>query len=133
MKAAELRIGNLVKYNGMVARVFSIESPEPIVNSHFSDKEIVILEIDGLVTATINQINPIPLTEEYLLNFGFEGCKSQNKDIQVGIVNDDFANNVMSFAWRGFILRKIQHVHQLQNLYHALTGEELTFKNTTND
>jgi len=28
----------------------------------------------------------------------------------------------------GCLDRKLEHVHQLQNLYHALTGEELTLK-----
>jgi len=72
---------------------------------------------------------PILLTEEWLLKFGF--TKKQwgreyvyftwtNKEgfilEQMDAVKPDFENRL------GF---KAQFVHQLQNFYHALTGQEL--------
>jgi hypothetical protein len=114
MKATDLRIGNLVNYK--------------IVDKLDERKEwFEPCKIDAVDLQVIDSdYQPIPLTEEWLLNLGFEKNQSPNKDIQVGLVNDDFANNVMSVVWRAFVLVKIKHVHQLQNLYFALTNKELT-------
>jgi len=74
----------------------------------------------------------IPLTEEWLMRFGFEYFKD----------NDSFQyDNELGFTiWgrlsEGFYLhvqdvdcgQSIHFVHQLQNLYFALTGEELQLK-----
>jgi hypothetical protein len=110
LSAAELRIGNYIDYT--------------------TEREIVTMQTTYEYIRLIHNGNknfkPIPLNEEWLLNFGFDKNQSPNKDIQVGVVNDDFANNIMSVVWRGFILVKIQHVHQLQNLFYCLCGEELT-------
>ena len=109
MKATELRIGNLFYKDYPTGK--EIETVNEISNFFIN-------------SVGISSIKPIPLTKDWLLKFGFDGCKSPNKDIQVGLVDDE-----MSLAWRVFILKKIQYVHQLQNLYFALTGEELTLKN----
>lgn len=62
---------------------------------------------------------PIPLTEEWLLKFGF---KPLGKDWQKNGI-------IIHTRKRGFVLRKsvpiIEYVHQLQNLVYALTGKEL--------
>lgn len=76
---------------------------------------------------------PIPLTEEWLLNLGIKKkefddyytlsenywgihiSKSDNGKFDVHIRNE-------------YMLCEIKHVHQLQNLYFALTGEKLTIK-----
>jgi hypothetical protein len=75
---------------------------------------------------------PIPLTEEWLLKFGF---KESGRDINIihwynGVIylnsyELDF-NGYWLRYYRGRIHCKINYVHQLQNLYFALTGEELT-------
>ena len=48
---------------------------------------------------------------------------------------DDFASFIINETGKSlgqehssFVPFKIKHVNQLQNLYHALTGEELTIK-----
>lgn len=80
-------------------------------------------------------IFPIPLTEQHLLDFGFERIKSKstynsndefidvwNKD--GFILTDDFVLNEYTEN-----LVRIFYVHQLQNLYYALNpGEPLTLK-----
>ena len=69
-------------------------------------------------------IEPIPLTEEWLIKFGF---KQWGDKYTFGLKGINIHHRQ-----RGFVLRKsvpvIQYVHQLQNLYFALTGEELTLK-----
>jgi hypothetical protein len=85
---------------------------------------------------------PIPLTEEWLLKFGFciyydsyvrhSGRKTieisldaqadESGDVWIGYSND------IGIDIQTISLCEIKYVHQLQNLYFALTGEELTIK-----
>lgn len=69
-------------------------------------------------------INPIPLTEEWLIKFGFV---KQGRYYRIGKVKITF-RDCWRFEYGGFI-SKIYYVHQLQNLYFALTDKELQLKN----
>ena len=86
------------------------------------------------------QLTPIPLTEEILLKCGFKeiqskwfyinyitDCKETLEEIQIqynlmtgrcGILDTD----IVGIA---FLRKPIQYLHQLQNLYFALTNTEL--------
>jgi len=82
------------------------------------------------------EYKPIPLTEEWLLKFGFEEdnynyVMGVHQQIFSGLMEFDF--NERLNCWEFSIgscndLTRIQYVHQLQNLYFALTGEELKIK-----
>ena len=71
---------------------------------------------------------PIPLTEEWLLKFGFEK-KGVNRTRwtfwKIDLVEDE--KGIYSFD-ESRIYIDIKYVHQLQNLYFALTNEELTYE-----
>ena len=114
MEAKELRLGNLI-YNG-IREVFKVNA--------------MTIGYFDISQATLGAFKPIPLTEEWLIKFGFEKnvrygveftkyCKYKNFNIEVSVylldgkyvTGDDF---------------EINYVHQLQSLYYALTGEELT-------
>lgn len=70
----------------------------------------------------LNRIEPIPLTEEILLKCGFEKVREYlHIDNEIVIQKD--ANGYYSHINSGNIY--INSLHQLQNLYFALTGEEL--------
>ena len=72
----------------------------------------------------------IPLTEEILLKFGFFE-KLGNYELENFRFHISQPMNFDGFVFcEGYsvITDKIQFVHQLQNLFFALTGEELTFK-----
>lgn len=79
-------------------------------------------------------IEAIPLTEEWLINFGFKQVvlKTRNYwtnkviEIRKGNKRDGYAFYLCHYHYMS--LKKIDFVHELQNLYFALTGEELTFK-----
>lgn len=67
MKVQELRIENCIRYNGSVASVYAISNPTPNRGNHFNNKGKVTLWCNGLIDATIDEIEPIPITEELLL------------------------------------------------------------------
>jgi hypothetical protein len=113
MKAEELRIGNLYDNNGN----YFVVTPSTI-ESVFESERV--------------WCKPIPLTEEWLLNFGFKQYET------VGIKTHNYIKGNFKFnsavlwiaEYKGIhIENKILYVHQLQNLYFALTGEELKLKN----
>ena len=123
MKASELRIGNWVETEGGFYQIDSILN---------KDRILVKIE-DEYVGYDINQIKPIPLTEEWLIKFGFDkrtninDCNAYTSKIRADI-------DIIEYSY-GFSadlevehLSVLKYVHQLQNLIHALTGEELTIK-----
>ena len=75
------------------------------------------------------RVKPIPLTEEILLRCGFEKVRYEKyvhkKLIKLRayphVMKDGFGIHLMG----SYTLPNIKHLHQLQNLYHALTGQEL--------
>ena len=115
MKATELRVGNYVYY---------------------ADKK-TLLKINGGHILYPSQIYPIPLTEDILLKCGFIevfGVKKEYK-IKINKKEDILVYNLIveeTSIWTdygGFYLdNQINYIHQLQNLYFALTGNELTIK-----
>ena len=105
MKQNELRIGNLI----------GIVLPEAETQAT-ADHIKWISEGDNIY-------KPIPLTEEWLVKFGFR--KSANLYLSIGY---------FEFIWQGELFLDIEgqwltlgckYVHSLQNLYFALTGKEL--------
>lgn len=123
MKASELRIGNYVhtinpRHNDKVLKIESIGDNES-VNVFFREYKL-------------SEIEPIPLTEEILLKFGFKKEKTTYiNDYYIfinGVWNIKFKREgYCSFITFGCFLTDIKYVHELQNLYFALTKEELTF------
>ena len=117
MKANELRIGNLVK------------------------KGDEMFMADFLTIRMAINYEPIPLTEEWLIKFGFERNDNTKLSdsfywIMVGRselhINPD--NGVLWIHRNENIFNNpclVKHVHQIQNLYFALTGEELILTDAT--
>lgn len=132
MKANELRIGNYVDLLGNFVKIECI-SKLPMRDSMYWLKCI------DYVDTKIIHFKPIPLTEEWLVKLGFSEKDHEHIDYipetyfsiksEIGIMN---INSCFEFTldYGGeFSSSKIKYVHQLQNLYFALTGEELTIKN----
>tara|TARA_R110002096_G_scaffold382312_1_gene576205 strand:+ start:6033 stop:6365 length:333 start_codon:yes stop_codon:yes gene_type:complete len=105
IEVKDLRIGNLVNYHYKG-------------NNHITTVNINLLTEIGRLIKTA-RIEPIPLTEEWLVKFGFDGW-------DIGSYTITLTNgNFWILGCDKPLARNIKHVHQLQNLYHALTGEEL--------
>lgn len=110
MKANELRIGNLVQTN-----------KGNIVHLNTNHLTILCYGIEDL-------IKPILLTEEWLLMFRFENVVVDKRKF-CGVYFFNGVRLTLSNSGKiyyGKLL--ISSIHQLQNLYFALTGEELTIK-----
>jgi len=120
--ANELRIGNLVKWREHILSIKSIDYESVYVELN---EELRILYETKYLYLPITEIEPVPLTEELLLKFGFE------KDVTEYNICW-FLNHVYIWFVDGEYINEldlpIKYVHQLQNLYFALKGEELTLK-----
>ena len=137
MKATDLRIGNYVNFkewNEMcAAKILTITNFRKYYFCYLQYNRKSLHLIGGFTGYYVYELQPIPLTEEWLINFGF--VKSQRECNQVN--NDSYVKNNLHLIWYNsenenfmqfFVNNKginVECVHQLQNLYFALTGEEL--------
>lgn len=123
MEAKELRIGNLVEYEDdeSIFKVTSIEKSGLGVEN----------ESESVIWIDIDKFDPISMTEEWLLKFGFKiNDEGRHKTV---------SNNEVKFYITYFnevlfmdLLNRnihIKYIHQLQNIYFAVTGEELEIRN----
>lgn len=132
IKRAELRTGNLFHNNlGAISILFVREIREDA---------IIGKELDGVFNGSFDEedISGVPLTEEWMLKFGFENVDDEI-DFSQWRINDDIPFQIFGngsdkqepfkYAYEFNHEEKtieIKYVHQLQNLYFALTGNELT-------
>jgi len=129
MDAKELRIGNIVwdDYSGnMIVYGIVTGGINPRVELRKSEK---LPSGSYLVEA----IKPIPLTEELLLKFGFVNVHVDHRAPNHKAFEKEAMHLKIYYTGQIGIWWINQHittittkVHQLQNLYFALTGEELT-------
>ena len=121
MKAKELRIGNYVNYI-----CIAMDINEPIYRIENG--------ADIQVHQNHNLFKPIPLTEQWLKDFGFKKCNRTNFKACYETKNKKY---IFQFAQNGLlvlidcgnffeIITAVEYVHQLQNFYFVLTGNELT-------
>jgi hypothetical protein len=126
MEAEELRIGNLVKdHLGRVQKVSETRS----------DAYICYLSNGTKLKYKLNTTKPIALTEEYHLKliddeFEFVGFGTRlvyqhkiHKAIKL-----EWTNKQVAVYFNDKLINFKDYLHELQNLYFALTNEELTIK-----
>ena len=120
MTATDLRLGNYVEHDDSWCY-----RGEDVTEFQWSELDWYAL---GESTLMIEAVKPIPLTEEWLLKFDFKFKELgfENLSVSYGLTSGDIHFVIDRYY------KKLDHVHQLQNLYHALTGEELTDKFWTN-
>ena len=109
----ELRLGNILeqgvvtRLQEMSARIMSADGKYAFV--HYEDLE------------------PIPLTEEWLIKLGFHEVlgvyAGYGREINLKLVD-----GYWDAYFKGKYVSVIKHVHQLQNLFYSITGHELTLK-----
>ena len=131
MKANELRIGNLVGYGALHTGIGRD------AKHFYTVKELgetVMFFNESNVGEYYKDVEPIPLTEEWLVKFGFEGDSLTGLYVKYKLLHfeiwHDCKNN--TFLVDNIKNKKIflTAIHQLQNLYFALTNEELPYETT---
>lgn len=109
----DLRIGNLIfsKETQEVQKITGITEEHPFFNSITFDYP------------NWDEIEPIKLTEEWLVNFGL----SKNNGYPYKFLNGfiKIRNGVYFYKYYHLDI-ELKYVHQLQNLYFSLTQTELT-------
>ena len=114
LTAQQLRIGNFVEYEGEIYEIDTISKLFPTLNT----------VAFGIGVVGWDNLNPIPLNEEWLLKFGFikEYKWYYKNGLRLTLIGD------LYFRGNFPIKADIKYVHSLQNLYFALTNEELAIK-----
>jgi hypothetical protein len=133
IRPEELRIGNLVtnEFHESFGDIIKVESiHEKGINVVASDDNKPYGMASPLLDFeyTFGKLKPIPLTEAWLLK-----CGGDVRAFATGILIDRFR-----FLWKNAYdywyvidmhnntyLTKIEYVHELQNFYMAMNGEEL--------
>lgn len=121
MNVRELRIGNLVSKN-------------TAQGGWWIDSDVMASDFGKTAAGTLlcESFEPIPITEGWLVKLGFNKyddlfiltCKNDidiyyniNPENSISIGNGDYHGT--------FSMKHIKSIHELQNLYFSLTGEEL--------
>lgn len=109
VKVNELKLGNWVHFLGALTEI---------------DEEFLYLLYDKKSDLESSDLDPIELTEEILFKCGFV--------INNGIFEKEGIrlHPIRNLYFRGNfpIKSDIKHLHQLQNLYFALTNKELEYE-----
>lgn len=114
METRELMIGNLVsdEAEGKTWRVISIEQDYVIIHNGV-----------GNLSKQKRYLFPIKITSNWLLSLDFYQTTESLNEWRRGLFVIRESN--LNYYSNGV---KLKSIHQLQNLYFALTGEELTIK-----
>ena len=129
MELKELRPGNIVQ--GINTGYCYIEelSPSRVSGTSRGDNGSTISTFDS-----ITQVLPLYISEDWLLEFGFEKTDIEYEyELDLGSGRKIMANRLLFAGYAcNYIVygyqaaNQISMVHQLQNLYFAVTGEEIT-------
>jgi hypothetical protein len=123
----ELRLGNFILDDfGNIAKVCALG-------------RIIECTRENIIWQTVFKPEPIPLTEDWLRKMGFKGMPEDSGawylnpvlfDMGgIGSMSSDFELSGSSGDYRySRNVPTVKYVHQLQNLYFALCGQELTLK-----
>lgn len=134
MEAKNFRVGNLVMSNELACNC----EPNKILEIAGVGLD---LDFNNGTTQNYVGISGIPLNKEWLNNFGFN-----DEEYKQGYIGVEFKTNmILDFVlskpkfmgkWQDFYAYELgqhrfvplKYVHQLQNLFFAITGTELTVK-----
>ena len=127
IKANEFRVGNYIK--NLINKSFGIDKTL-VVCAIFSNRVHPVNTCSKEIYPNLGCVCEapigIPLTEEWKNRLGVKINKYYDESglLMMNIKTDFFDVNCQ--------MEEIKYVHQLQNIYFALTNEELTFKEINN-
>lgn len=113
MEAKELRLGNFVKL---------IYGDKPFNVVRAIDNDYISIDEITVDFTTEDEIEPIEITKEWLLKFGF--VQRNNRYVFKHFLTFYLKNFAIQIGTSSVFV-KIKYVHELQNLHFALTKKEL--------
>ena len=137
MKANEFRLGNYVWDDIFIYQIWTINEDtvwgviEKVYNHSKASTDDYYR--GGDYNLNIENLAGIPLSEEWLLKFGFGllpwGFVIKGNEDKAVLIRHSYKPNLKLWVEVGNGLRtELKYVHQLQNLFFALTGTELEIK-----
>lgn len=121
MEAKNLRIGNFV-------RAKSPEKTEWVEAHKISAHTLYSMEYPTAMDFVKPDMEPIPLTREWLDKFGLlEGIELGQHFYYINLPFT-LTRKQKTGDTRGQFIANVEFVHELQNLFFALTGSELKLK-----
>ena len=130
MNKKVFRIGNLVDFRGQVETIYQIKNSGV---DFFRGKTK-----NGVITQSYlwDAIQPITITNDWLIKLGFQlypsgyfclNLKDKNTYLSIGAILHRKINLIIEQDGNAFSteLGHIAFIHEIQNLYFALTGKEL--------
>lgn len=120
MKSNDLRIGNYVYDKDCEPYFFKVEQIKKEVGN-----DLWVYYRNGSVKC--KEPEPIELTEEILLKCGFDKQGFYFLNINSALMQMEISLSSKCFI-SSLLAIEIKYLHQLQNLYFALTNEELNIQ-----
>jgi hypothetical protein len=132
LKITELRKGNILAFV-LPNKICVIDYIDDLVGSSPIERQS-----DFNAERGIEDFNPVELSQEWLIRFGFERVYYKDKPVWINKKLDPMFLNCsyhvvvkeggfVAFMVFDCFLKHIKYVHQFQNLCFALTDCELTF------
>lgn len=131
VQGKEIRIGNYLKdRSGKILRVDFIEYVENGFDTKFGQKMFVEGQEVHRITEYSDYANPIELSGEWLEKLGFDlVVKEGNQgEFRIYQLNEITYNTNHGWWWKHQLTVQPKYVHELQNLFFAITGTELELK-----
>jgi hypothetical protein len=132
MKNKGFRTGNFVKSEKGTYKIFAMSIFQIFAIQNYrepQDSQKNVYSTDGTI------IEPIPLTEKWLLDFGwakgeYDTEYQDNISLNQEVLSYNVNSNMFCIETQTDVMEinHILYVHELQNLYFALTKQELTLK-----
>lgn len=114
-KCTDYRIGNFITHNVFgECQIYASDTDSICIQRNDEDiKEWFCF----------SEFNPILINTYWLIKLGFKKFKGNNDDF---FLNDfETSCNRKLWFWKGNEIKNLEYVHELQNLYFAITSKEL--------
>lgn len=129
MKPQDLRIGNYINalddYDQAIAsQVIALSSGDADIDEY--GNRILFYTLNGEYAPDQCKIEGVKITEEWLVKFNFDLGWIIEHNTESFCLIQQGVNYYYSADMHHHTSRPIEYIHQLQNLYFALTGKELS-------
>lgn len=133
MEAINYRIGNYVSYNNENESIGKITA---LISDFVPGLDYCLIDYRANKKHWLININPIPITIDFLLENGF------TKEINYRLIIDDFYHLELMKIGNEFSVfhekrpdeeyahhfRRIKYIHELQNFFFGITGKDFVVK-----